>query len=93
MYKIHTLNPIAKCGTDLFSADYEITDNLTVNNNSKDMNKDYNINNFNLKKQISNDKREEKNGSILPLNEQMPNNDLNGFENLKQKNFEAQSSI
>ncbi|MCR5292593.1 MAG: phosphoglycerate dehydrogenase [Eubacterium sp.] len=28
MYKIHTLNPIAKCGTDLFSADYEITDNL-----------------------------------------------------------------
>lgn len=68
-------------------------DKNSNNNNSKDMKKDYNINNFNLKKQISNDKREEKNGSILPLNEQMPNNDLNGFENLKQKNFEAQSSI
>ena len=28
MAKIHCLNPIAKCGTDLFSADYEMTDNL-----------------------------------------------------------------
>ena len=27
MKKIHCLNPIAACGTDLFPADYEITDN------------------------------------------------------------------
>ena len=26
MKKIHCLNPIAACGTDLFPADYEITD-------------------------------------------------------------------
>ena len=25
MKKIHCLNPIAKCGTDLFPADYELT--------------------------------------------------------------------
>lgn len=27
MKKIHCLNPIAACGTDLFPADYEMTDN------------------------------------------------------------------
>ena len=28
MKKIHCLNPIASCGTDLFPADYELTDTL-----------------------------------------------------------------
>lgn len=28
MKKIHCLNPIAKCGTDRFPADYELTDNI-----------------------------------------------------------------
>ena len=28
MAKINCLNPIAKCGTDLFDASYEMTDNL-----------------------------------------------------------------
>ena len=28
MTKIHCLNPIAKCGTDLFDANYEMTDNF-----------------------------------------------------------------
>ena len=28
MVKINCLNPIAKCGTDLFGAGYELTDNL-----------------------------------------------------------------
>ena len=28
MKKIHCLNPIAKCGTELFPAGYEMTDNV-----------------------------------------------------------------
>ena len=28
MTKIHCLNPIAKCGTELFPAGYEMTDNV-----------------------------------------------------------------
>lgn len=28
MKKIHCLNPIAKCGTELFPADYQLTDNI-----------------------------------------------------------------